>query len=336
MEIILEEPLKIISGLLIPITIVIATLFIQEFIQKFFKTSLILNEKNKYIKHLKANFSPIEKFIDTVKDYKINVYGMSYPYFFGGIIVGILIETILLQVIVIIFQYTLDINYIGELFNLSSEVVYLNAIAIIYLLLNIGIIIIVILFYKWLKFLNSKKLLIPKIDEHGTIEPSLFFVYPSFWIFIGMMFGLYLAIIFYLIPTLVRQSILDNNLSFDRVQFDLTCTQLLYPEVHIIVYIIGFLISLIFILIFYVTAKQFKESVIRSITDFYKYDFPYVKIKTESGEIQGQLRDILDKYLVTLSENNILKIVQWDKIEIMEITQKNKKEYYIFNEGFKK
>jgi len=147
---------------------------------------------------------------------------------------------------------------------------------------------------------------------------------------------LYLAIILYFIGALLNLSILDNNHSFDRMKYDFACTQLLHPEVHLIVYMFGFLISLFFILIVYVTAKHFKEAVIRSIADFYKYDFPYAKIKTESGEIQGQLRDILDKYLVTLSDNDILKIVQWDKIETMEISPKNKKEPYIFNDPFAK
>ena len=326
------DPLKIISSLLIPIIITIATLFIN----KFFKTSSILNEKNKYIKYLKANFSPIKKFIDTVKNYRRTVCGMSFPYFFAGIIVGFVIEVILGWIIPNIFDYILHINYIGKLFNLSSDVFYLNVIAIIYSLLNIGIIISVILFFKWLKFLKSNKFLIPKIDEYGTIEPSSFIVYPSFWIFIGMVFGLYLTIILYFIGTLSQLSIIGDNHSFDRMEYDFAYAHLLHPEVHFIVYMFGFLISFFFILRLYVNAKQFKEAVISSITDFYKYDFPYVKIKTESGELNGQLRDILDKRLVTLSDNNILKIVQWDKIETMEISPKNKKEICIFNDPFTK
>ena len=241
-----------------------------------------------------------------------------------------------MHVIVNIFDYTLDINSIGKLFNLKPDVVFLNMAAIFYSLFNIGIIIIVILFIIWWKFLNSKKLLIPKIDEDGAIESFSLIVYPSFWIFIGMVFGLYLTIILYFIGALLNLSILDNNLSFDRMEYDFAYAHLLYPEVHVFVYMFAFIISLTFILILYTTAKRFKEGVIRSITDFYKYDFPYVKIKTESGELKGQLRDILDKSLVTLSDNNILKIVQWDKIETMEISPKNKKEIYIFNDPFTK
>jgi hypothetical protein len=36
-------------------------------------------------------------------------------------------------------------------------------------------------------------------------------------------------------------------------------------------------------------------SIMKSITNFYKCDFPYIKIKTESGEVKGQLKDIQNK-----------------------------------------
>ncbi|HEY5534890.1 MAG TPA: hypothetical protein VIL99_08165 [Ignavibacteria bacterium] len=58
------------------------------------------------------------------------------------------------------------------------------------------------------------------------------------------------------------------------------------------------------------------------IADFYKYDFPEVKIITEHGEIKGQLRDIQNKSQVILIENGIMKTVPWNKIEIMEVGKK--------------
>lgn len=331
MEIITKEPLQILSQLLIPIIVVIVT----GFIQVIFKTYLSLREKNKYIKLLKANFPSVEKYLDTIKTYKIiTVYCLSYVYFIVGILAGFLIELILVQVIAKIFDYTLDINYIGNLLDLSSDVVMLNAVAFFYSCSNSGILIVLLIFISWCKYLGSKKLFIPKIGEYGEVKSS--FVYQSFWIFIGTVFGLYIAMFFYFTATLYNLSIIDNNLSFNRARFDLIYTHLLYPGVHVITYILGFSVSLVLIVVSYFFAKWFSESVIRSITNFYKYDFPYVKIKTETGEIKGQFRGILDKYLVTLSENNILKIVQWDKIETMEISPKNKKEHYIFNENFAK
>ncbi|MGI5944575.1 MAG: hypothetical protein ACOX7X_07480, partial [Methanosarcina flavescens] len=305
------------------------------FIQVIFKTYLSLREKNKYIKLLKVNFPSVEKYLDTVKIYKIiTVYCSSYVYFIVGILAGFLIELILVQVIAKIFDYILDINYIGNLLDLSSDVVILNVVAFFHSCSNMGILIVLLIFISWCRYLGSKKLFIPKIGEDGEVKSS--FVYVSFWVFIGVVLGLYIAMFLYFTATLYNLSIIDNNLSFNRERFDLVYKHLMYLGVHVIAYIMGFSISLALIVVSYFFAKWFNESVIRSITNFYKHDLPYVKIKTETGEIKGQFRGILDKYLVTLSENNILKIVQWDKIETMEISPKNKKENYIFNEGFKK
>lgn len=332
MEIITEEPLKIISQLLIPLFIVIVT----GLIQICFKIYLSLHEKNKYIKHLKANFPSVEGFLDALKEYKINViYFLSYVYFVAGVVTGFLIELILVQLIVTIFSYAFDTNYIGKLLGLSSETIFFNIIALLYSFFNIGVFIILFVFILWCRYLVSNKLLIPKLDNYGKVEVSSYFVYPSFWFIIGIVFGLYLNIFFYLIGTLSELSIIDNNLSFNRTRFDLMYAYLLYPVVHVIVYMLGFLGSIALIVASCYITKRFSEKVIKSITNFYKYDFPYIKIKTESGEIKGQLRGILDKYLVTLSENNILKIAQWDKIETMEISQKNKKEDYIINDVLK-
>lgn len=331
LEIITEEPSKILSQLVISII----PLIITGLIQVILKVYLSLREKNRYIKLLKANFPSVEKYLDRVKLYKIiTVHCSSYVYFIVGILAGFLIELILIQVIAKTFDYTLDINYIGNLLNLSSDVVMLNAVAFFYSCSNSGILIVLLIFISWCKYLRSKKLFIPEIGEYGEVKSS--FVYLSFWVFIGTVFGLYIAMFFYFTATLNHLSIIDNNLSFNRARFDLIYTHLLYPGVHVIAYILGFSVSLAFIVVSYFFAKWFNESVIRSITNFYKYDFPYVKIKTETGEIKGQFRGILDKYLVTLSENNILKIVQWDKIETMEISPKNKKEHYVFNEDFSK
>ncbi|WP_410509898.1 hypothetical protein RSJ42_07150 [Methanosarcina hadiensis] len=331
MEIVTEEPLKILSQLLIPIIVVIVT----GFVQVIFKTYLSLREKNKYIELLKANFPSVEEFLDRIKTYKIiTVYFSSYVYFIVGVLAGFLIELILVPVIAYIFEYILDINYIGNLLDLSSDVVILNVVALIYSCSNSGILIALLFFISWCKYLGSKRLFTPKISEYGEVETS--FVYQSFWVFIGTVFGLYIAMFVYFTATLYNLSIIDNNLSFNRVRFDLIYTHLLYPGVHVIAYMLGFSVGLVLIVASYFFAKWFNESVIRSITNLYKYDFPYVKIKTENGEVKGQFRGILDKYLVTLSENNILKIVRWDKIETMEIIPRNKKEPYIFNEVFKK
>jgi len=328
LEIISNEPLNILSQLVIPIFLVIITGFIQTII----KIYLSLREKNKYIKLLKDNFPSVKEFQDDVKLYKIStVYCFSYLYFIGGVAGGFLIELIFGKVITNIFDYVLDINYIGKFLTLSSNMVLLNVIALICSCFNIAIFIMIFIFILWIKYLKSKKLLIPKIDKYGIVETSSRFVYLSFWVFIGIVFGLNLAIFFYLTGILYNLSIIDNNLSFNRARFDFIYTNLLYPGFHVIAYILGFLGSLTLIVISYYCAKLFNEEVTMSLINFYKYDFPYIKIKTEVGEVKGQLRDIRNKSLVTLINKRELKIVAWDKIQIMEASNPNKNEQFIFD-----
>ncbi|MCC4767008.1 hypothetical protein FXW07_10365 [Methanosarcina sp. DH1] len=234
-----------------------------------------------------------------------------------------------------IFDYAFDISYIGKLLNLSSDVVLLNTLALINSCFNITIVIFTLILILWIKYLYSKKLLIPKINKYGAVELSSLNVYSSFWFFIGIVFGLNLAIYAYFIATLHNISIIDNNFSLNRARFDILYTNLLYPEFHVIVYIVGFLVSFVLIVISYSVAKLYNDQVMKSITNFYKYDFPYIKIKTESGEIKGQLRDIRNNSLVTLSDKGELKIVAWDKIQIMEASNPNKNGQFFFDGSVK-
>jgi hypothetical protein len=90
---------------------------------------------------------------------------------------------------------------------------------------------------------------------------------------------------------------------------------------HTIAHILGMMLNLILIWEMYQRSRNFSNNVIKSITDFYNCNFPYVKIKTGNGEIEGQLIDIVqNKSLVTLGDKNILKTAPWDKIETMEVS----------------
>jgi len=306
LEIITDEPLKILSQLVIPFFLVIITGLIPTII----KIYLSAREKNQYIKLLEADFPIVEKFLGAVGFYKIfPVYFLSYWLFFGGVVIGFIIEIIFVQAIIYIFSHIINIHYIENVLNLSSGVVLLNGVALCYSCsFFISILFVILIFYLWYKFLKLKKLFIPKINKDGMVEISSWFVSPSFWVFIGIVFGLNIIIFLY-----------DQH------------TNVLYPGFDVIVYMLGFLVSFILIVRLYYFAKFFNDDVIRSILNVYKYGFPYIKIKTESGEVEGQLRDIINKSLVTLSDKNELKIVPWDKIQTMEASNPNKNGQLIFD-----
>ena len=66
------------------------------------------------------------------------------------------------------------------------------------------------------------------------------------------------------------------------------------------------------------------------ITDFYIADFPQIRIKTDGGEVIGQLNDAQNELMIILNENGIFKSMPWDQIKTMEIknTEKDKQIWY--------
>ena len=97
-------------------------------------------------------------------------------------------------------------------------------------------------------------------------------------------------------------------------------------------YVIGILANGILIVILYFITKVIAERIVGLITRLYEYEFPSVKIKTGNGETEGRLKDIRNKSLIALSEKGELKIIPWDKIEIMKAIQRNKNEQLIFDD----
>jgi len=47
--------------------------------------------------------------------------------------------------------------------------------------------------------------------------------------------------------------------------------------------------------------------------------FPYIRLKTERGEVVGQLNDAKNKSMIILNENGVFKAIPWDQIKTIEI-----------------
>lgn len=344
MEFITEESLSVYSQVLIPIFLVI----ISGALQVIIKIYLSSREKNQYVKLLKINFPSVKLFLDRIKEYKIdNEYLLPYIYFAAGLALGCKIEIILAQIIAAIFAFIFEIDYIENImysiFNIEnlnhlSEIQFnyirLNISMVYYSCLNVSVFAIILVFSLWRKFIKSRNFLEPKF-ANSSINAYSSHVYFSYWLFIGITFGVSITVYILSLGNLLLCSVIDNNSSFNRALFTDIHTNLepnlLYPVFHLTMYLLGFTGSALFICWLYcVSIKPFSDRVMELITRYYRCDFPYVKIKTESGEIEGLLKDIRNRSLVTLSENNVLRIVPWDKIETMEAIQRNKKEQLIF------
>jgi hypothetical protein len=191
----------------------------------------------------------------------------------------------------------------------------------------------------WCKLLTKTKLAEPKITGTYSTDPKIIYipsiknasdlVYLSFWSFIGAIIGFNLLIFTATLGMFLKFSIFPDNFSFNWITFVNIYTSLeidvIYFKYYEIIFFIGVFLSLINIIMVYSSVRWFSYEVKRLITNFFKYDFPEVKITTENNEIKGKLNDVLSKTLVTVSEKNMIKMVPWDKIETMEASKIDKK-----------
>ncbi len=296
-------------------------------------------EKTRYIKFLTENFPLIKSFLGTVRDYK-NKTSLRYicplTIFYLGIIGGILIEIFLAIIIGDILGAILNIDYIAKLLypvpNVENlDILRLNTVILYNSCLNVSFLIIFLFCGWWINSKKSRSLLTPLLTKTGTVNSSAYNVFLSYWGFIGITIGANILVYLLVYGSLLRCSIISENLSFDLIHLNNLYTTLktnvLYLSYHTIAHILGMMLSLVLIWEMYQKSRNFSNNVVNSVTDFYSCNFPYVKIKTGNGEIEGQLIDIVqNKSLVTLRDKNTLKTVPWDKIETMEVSPITKNE----------
>lgn len=84
MEIVTEEPLKILSQLVIPILLLAVSGIIPAYITKYSKKQ----DKIQYIKFLRANFPIIEAYFTAIQNYKANTLGITPFSLVFGFVIG--------------------------------------------------------------------------------------------------------------------------------------------------------------------------------------------------------------------------------------------------------
>lgn len=255
---------------MIPIVLLIAAGVVQIIIRYYLSS----REKNKYIKFLTNNFPPVEEYSTSVFANKIvYTFFLSYISLVFGVGVGFIFELVLVTEIGKVFNYINDVNYIGNLLKISSDTALLNLTIMYFSSFNLGIVLVSVAYRFLVKYLNSKKLLGPKIDELGFPLASTYSVYASFRFIIGLLLGIYMFIIIVLVNIISKFSL------FDRVKLNLFFTQIWYPEIHFIVLIVIFLIAFVVIAMSSYNARLIYEKITKLTTEFYMPKFPFIKIK---------------------------------------------------------
>lgn len=336
MEIVTEEPLNILSQLVIPIFLLAVSGVIPAYITKYSKKQ----DKTQYIRFLRTNFSTVEAYLIAIQDYKARRLGTAPMCLVLGIIIGIFFGLVMDLPVKGFLQYTSEnilkkyfLVFYNNLTNLNLVLFYYSCLYII------SILIIFMIWFGWCELLKKTKLAEPKITRNYPKNPKILyipsiknssdFVYLSLWSFIGTIIGFNLLIFAATLGMFIKFSIFPDNFSFNWVTFTNIYasleTAVAYLKYYEIIFLIGIFLSLINIIMIYNSIRWFSTEVKRLITNFFKYDFPEVKITTENNEIKGKLNDVLSKTLVTVSEKNMIKMVPWDKIETMEASKIDKK-----------
>lgn len=282
-------------------------------------------KKNPYINSIK----PYSNYIETFIDFKKGLWSsQSFSLFilFTGLVLGSLIEILILVLYLIIYP--------------SISTTFPDHFSWLTVIFNTFIIIILGICLVWFFPIISRKMLCNDITNSCRFKNSHLKMFAILWLSLGIMYGAILTAWFLCYELESASNIIASSVIVSsNNNFFLACQHLLIPiesgksKITFPIWIAAnipvtaFVFYCIGILSFRI--KRFPQEHINPITKICQCNFPQVKIKTNSEEITGKLRDFQNKDLVILCEKNIVNIIPWEKIEKIEVCV-DKKEPAIF------
>lgn len=340
MEISVNEMITEMLPGIIKATFLLLVTEILSFIIKSYEDVLKKNKENLgYIKILKDDFPLVKTFLDSVKTYTSGSRFLSYAILYIAFWFGLLYEYFFAVIIAEFLTKVASIDIIATFLYISKGeytiTKALNAITLYCTCLNISFFLLFFVCIWWNSSTTLKNFATPLLTKYGHVRLSAFFVYVSYWSFIGITLGAIVFQYFLFYGDLLLLSKFDDAFSLSAMSLNDLLTLLdkhvPYFEYYVVIYVITFLFNVVLISGLYLSSSAFLENLIKSITSYYKCDFPYVKIKTECGDFEGQLSEIRNKSFLVINGKNVLNVIHWDKIGVMEVLQKNNSERYILD-----
>ena len=318
-----------IKEIFLPSIILLFTSLLITFFNRYYLTK---TEKGKYLIFIKNNSQPVSDFFQKISAYK-SFTGINYFILLEGFLFGSIYSV---KVISYIFSIadTLVNSFLTKIFPfliLYTSKSYDNMIEshvdffVLVSTFNFFSLIVGMFIFIWLIFLEEKNYSLSRLTEKLYLTKWSIFVYYSYWFLAGIIIGVNLLIIFFTAVSFSYFSSITLSFSTIWIYLNSTFTNLItqMPAEKgsdiIINYVIGFIFSFSSLLILYNKITIFQIKFKKQITDFYITKFPYVTIKIESGEVNGQLHNFENKSMLMLNGNNVLKAVPWDQIRTMEI-----------------
>ena len=305
---------NIISELVIPTILSILTSVFTSIVGIIRLQYSNLQEKNRYINLLKLNSPSVEAVVNTINQFK----RISQIYFVYILLLGLFLggSFPLLFIYVCLKSY-----YITNFFQKYIALTDINNIDllsyIVFLFTLLPALIILSLYLICCKLIKSRRPLTTNDNDFCKLRSSQILSYFSFWLSVGLITGPYALGIFIVYVMIAQKMLLIQNFSWtSNDKFALIFT--------IIIFLLITLLSLNILFDLRKKIKQFPKNVIDPIINYHKFNFQNLRIKIDSEEFNGQLKDFQNKYLVTLFEKDTLHFIYWDKIETLEVTDINK------------
>jgi hypothetical protein len=323
---------NIMKGIIIPLLLTSITLFINSLFSKYV---IHAHVKGVYKNFLIQYSRQVCDLFDKLYKYKIDTSMIiRFLLFIYGILAGVFFYFILVQC----FLYISQSSFFNDMLPFSLYYNYLNADDVVtkntytlYIVsfFNIFSIVAIILNGSIIEIIDLRGYLYPKYREDLSLLFWSKISYYFYYFLIGMLVGINLLILLFSIGAVASFHSPNQNLSFSLVYFIdilanlITQVPTLYVILIIICYAVGICLSMYQIYLFFIMSIGFSVMYKHKITSFYINDLPHIHIKTECGETSGQLKNMQDKSLMILSENDVIKAIRWDKIKMMEIKNKD-------------
>lgn len=333
-----------ISQILIPSIIILFPSIILTHFNRIYSRR---QEKTKYLNFIKNNSESVNSFISKISTYE-SYTSAKYFFLFEGILIGMLYSFKIISYIVsisdilvnsfLIKMFPYIILYILPTYNNTTDQ-NVNFLVFVSYFNNLNIAFLGVIFI-WSLFLELKDYDFPKITENMSLTKWSMLVYYSYWFLMGILMGINIFILFFTIFAILNFAPEGQNFPISMTHFSsiLTNLKIQMPTEkgsHIIrSYLFSFVVAFGAFCILYRCIIGFPIYFQKLIKDFYMPKFPRLLIKTESGDIFGQLCDFQNKSVLMLNENKVFKAVPWDQIRAIEMTNKEEQPTkYIKNEA---
>lgn len=262
-------------------------------------------ERSQYYDMLVKYCSSFDKFLETILNYNRST-SSTYLIIIIGIIAGFIVGFIMTFVSAFILSAKYEFISI-KLGLLSSPMYLLTGV-------NIFNLIFLLCFFLLNRRIKSKNLTIPKLTTKLELEKKSKYVLYSYWGSAGIILGIHIMLV------MILAYVFDIWYS-EGMQMSLPDNWFL----SLYIYLLSIIESYLYINSAGSASQEIDNRAKQKIQDFYLPNFPYITIKTDLSEIEGQIIDITNSTLITLSQNGNLKLVPWDQIKMMEIKNSDKK-----------